>query len=182
MRSSSEIQIEIDLAEENYGKLDTLKKEREEAMMREWSEWQQSEADRLTAERNTDINKSKAAWVAVEQMLSEYGDDIAFLWNSYGEAKFLDSFKSELENAGYIENKEEREIREYRENTYRKKKINGTIRTLVYERDGYQCVNCGVRKDLSLDHIHPESKGGATTTENLQTLCRSCNSKKGVSL
>ena len=34
-------------------------------------------------------------------------------------------------------------------------------------------------EDLTLDHIIPESHGGHTTAENLQTLCRSCNSHKG---
>lgn len=28
------------------------------------------------------------------------------------------------------------------------------------------------------DHIKPESWGGETSLDNLQTLCRSCNSKK----
>ena len=34
--------------------------------------------------------------------------------------------------------------------------------------------------DLCADHIVPESKGGITALENLQTRCRSCNSKKGA--
>jgi 5-methylcytosine-specific restriction endonuclease McrA len=29
------------------------------------------------------------------------------------------------------------------------------------------------------DHVIPVSKGGALTFENVQALCRSCNSKKG---
>jgi hypothetical protein len=33
---------------------------------------------------------------------------------------------------------------------------------------------------LSADHVIPESKGGPTTLENLQTLCMRCNLKKGV--
>ncbi len=44
----------------------------------------------------------------------------------------------------------------------------------------YRCVSCGGFKDLTCDHIHPESKGGPTTLDNLQTMCRPCNSKKGV--
>ncbi len=63
---------------------------------------------------------------------------------------------------------------------YRKSKISQTLRTSVFERDAYRCVKCGSYKDLTCDHIYPESLGGKTTKENLQTLCRSCNSKKGT--
>lgn len=54
------------------------------------------------------------------------------------------------------------------------------VRELVYERDGHQCRECGTGEDLSLDHIHPWSKGGSDHPDNLQTLCRSCNSRKGA--
>ena len=48
----------------------------------------------------------------------------------------------------------------------------------VWRRDKGRCVYCGSGKELQLDHIIPFSKGGATTFENLQILCRSCNLKK----
>lgn len=48
----------------------------------------------------------------------------------------------------------------------------------VWRRDKGRCVYCGSDKELQLDHIIPFSKGGATTFENLQILCRSCNIKK----
>lgn len=59
--------------------------------------------------------------------------------------------------------------------------IGQALRTQVFERDAYRCRHCGGFKDLTADHVEPESKGGQTTLANLQTLCRSCNSKKGVS-
>ena len=61
-----------------------------------------------------------------------------------------------------------------------KAKISNSLRTAVYERDEYACVVCGVRKNLSVDHIIPESKGGPTTLENCQTMCQSHNSQKGA--
>jgi len=61
-----------------------------------------------------------------------------------------------------------------------KKKIPTHLRVKVFERDSYRCVHCSGWIDLCADHIIPESKGGLTAFENLQTLCRSCNSKKGA--
>lgn len=61
-----------------------------------------------------------------------------------------------------------------------KKKISSRLRLKVYARDNYACVHCGTNKDLTIDHIYPESKGGTKVFENLQTLCRSCNSRKGT--
>lgn len=52
----------------------------------------------------------------------------------------------------------------------------------VFARDDYRCVTCGTREDLTVDHIHPVSKGGTNDMENLRTLCRSCNSRKGAKL
>jgi hypothetical protein len=61
-----------------------------------------------------------------------------------------------------------------------RRKISSSVRELVYRRDGYRCVTCGADGDLSLDHIFPWSLGCSDTPANLQTLCRSCNSRKGA--
>lgn len=58
-------------------------------------------------------------------------------------------------------------------------KIPAALRARVYERDGHVCLHCGTTENLSLDHIIPWSKGGPDTYENFQTLCRSCNARKG---
>jgi hypothetical protein len=56
------------------------------------------------------------------------------------------------------------------------------LRTLVYRRDGYACVECGGDDvtQLTLDHRVPVSRGGGDDVENLRTLCRRCNSRKGA--
>ena len=52
-------------------------------------------------------------------------------------------------------------------------------RTRIYKRDGYECVYCGSKKSLTLDHVIPKSRGGENTWENLVTSCFKCNLKKG---
>lgn len=63
-----------------------------------------------------------------------------------------------------------------------RKKISNSLRHRVYDRDGWQCLRCGAVSNLSLDHIQPWILGGDDTYENLQTLCRPCNSSKGASV
>lgn len=60
--------------------------------------------------------------------------------------------------------------------------VNWRLRALVLMRDGGKCRLCGSSPHdgavLHVDHIHPWSKGGETTIENLQILCAKCNSGK----
>ncbi|KZE04176.1 HNH endonuclease [Bacillus mycoides] len=41
-----------------------------------------------------------------------------------------------------------------------------------------KCAICEEEKPLTKDHIKPLSKGGSDYIENIQPLCRNCNSKK----
>lgn len=56
------------------------------------------------------------------------------------------------------------------------------MKRAAYERQGGVCLYCGEHFELSemhADHIVPWSKGGTTTADNCQMLCRDCNLKKG---
>lgn len=53
------------------------------------------------------------------------------------------------------------------------------VKVAVFERDRHACRRCGATSDLTLDHVHPWSIGGPDTPDNLQVLCRPCNSRKG---
>lgn len=52
----------------------------------------------------------------------------------------------------------------------------------ILARDHYTCQYCGVmpsRKDLTIDHVLPRSRGGKTTWENVVAACDKCNGRKG---
>lgn len=61
-----------------------------------------------------------------------------------------------------------------------KKKVSHAVRKEVMERDAYRCQRCGGHRDLHLDHVIPESRGGDSTPANLRVLCASCNAEKGA--
>lgn len=52
-------------------------------------------------------------------------------------------------------------------------------RSLIYKRDDHECQYCGSKKELTIDHIIPRSRGGKDTWENLVACCYKCNIKKG---
>lgn len=49
----------------------------------------------------------------------------------------------------------------------------------IMKRDGNRCLYCGSRKNLTIDHVMPRSRGGRDTWENLATACNECNVRKG---
>lgn len=49
-------------------------------------------------------------------------------------------------------------------------------------RHGGKCVGCGERMPLTRDHIVPLALGGTHDIENIQPLCRNCNSRKWMKL
>jgi len=61
-----------------------------------------------------------------------------------------------------------------------KRAINSATRLRTFARDRYRCTGCGTWEALSVDHIVPESRGGSHEDDNLQTLCKPCNSSKGT--
>jgi 5-methylcytosine-specific restriction endonuclease McrA len=61
----------------------------------------------------------------------------------------------------------------------------------VLARDNYTCIYCGLRPgdtlrgraltktDLTVDHLHPRSRGGRDTWSNTACACYACNHRKG---
>ena len=52
-------------------------------------------------------------------------------------------------------------------------------RRAVFARDGWTCQYCGSRSNLTVDHVIPRSKGGASSWENIVASCAPCNRRKG---
>ena len=48
----------------------------------------------------------------------------------------------------------------------------------VLKRNDYRCVVCESQDNLNTDHIVSMCRGGLNVTDNMQTLCKSCNSQK----
>ena len=58
-------------------------------------------------------------------------------------------------------------------------------RSNVFLRDMFTCQYCNnvfEKKELTIDHLIPKSKGGITSWENVTTSCKSCNLKKADSI
>ena len=52
----------------------------------------------------------------------------------------------------------------------------------LVRRDGPACIWCGRapwRRDLTLDHVVPRSRGGHLTVDNAVLACRMCNRRRG---
>ena len=62
------------------------------------------------------------------------------------------------------------------------RKFSDKDKRTAYERQNGICPICGTHheiEEMEGDHIIPWSKGGKTTIDNLQVLCKKCNREKG---
>lgn len=82
----------------------------------------------------------------------------------------LDYFKIEHPNFELIAN-----IKKYRQETKTKEFLDK-----VYAKYTKECAVCGTTEDLTIDHILALSKGGTNDLDNIQILCVSHNSSKGI--
>lgn len=58
-------------------------------------------------------------------------------------------------------------------------KVAAFTRFNLFLRDEFRCQYCGVRGEMTFDHVIPRSRGGRTTWDNVVAACGSCNLKKG---
>jgi 5-methylcytosine-specific restriction endonuclease McrA len=73
-------------------------------------------------------------------------------------------------------------VKQYVQRKYKRQDFGTSLRRLIYKRDSYVCTYCRKpiysKRELSLDHIVPKSKGGSDLYNNLVTSCVKCNNKK----
>jgi len=64
----------------------------------------------------------------------------------------------------------------------RSAKGNFTPEQWIAKKDEYgnKCAHCGMTGKLTVDHIVPLKRSGNNYIENIQPLCKSCNSRKGA--
>lgn len=113
---------------------------------------------------------SKRMFDEFEQMLEEYRECIEhlFYWGCNDGSYIL----HEIQNFLNYEHKPSKKPK--------RKSISNRLKKQVFERDKYRCLKCKTHIDLSIDHIIPIIKGGSSRIDNLQTLCKPCNSSKGT--
>lgn len=90
---------------------------------------------------------------------------------------------SGLERVGYLSSDGSialwSKFRAGRYDDFRTKKEWHAIRHEVFVRDNFTCQYCGAYGvKLQCDHVHPISKGGSSTLDNLKTACMACNQSK----
>lgn len=51
-------------------------------------------------------------------------------------------------------------------------------RALILRRDDHRCQYCGADRNLTIDHVLPQSRGGGDTWDNLVACCYDCNNSK----
>jgi HNH endonuclease len=81
----------------------------------------------------------------------------------------------QLEQSGFIQPVAEHQL----ESRSRRLRLSDNVRAQVLLRDGARCRRCGSTLVLEIDHIEPVRAGGDDDFNNLQTLCRRCNRRKG---
>ncbi len=60
--------------------------------------------------------------------------------------------------------------------------ISKATRYHVWQRDLGRCTNCGVTRNLQIDHIQPVALGGDSHISNLRILCNNCNQRVAMKI
>lgn len=98
--------------------------------------------------------------------------------------RIFDIWKAELEDVWSRTTEQEQNewSRKHALTNRRKAHVSNELKREILERDLRTCRYCGKPMSKSteweFDHVHPFSKGGETTLENLVVACKECNQVK----
>jgi len=116
------------------------------------------------------------------------GIDWGFLYNDYHSNSSLNPVEIEKQIKSLMEDEDVNNKKGIYTYILSKEEKHLSIRAFTpkqireaYERQNGICVKCGEHFDLKgmeADHITPWSKGGRTTADNCQMLCKDCNRRK----
>ena len=129
-----------------------------------------------------DIEQERQINERVHKLIDDNAKDLAYYWH-YGDGEggyFIEEVVTRLRKAGYKVDNRIYGFCDKPVNPNPRKNIKASVRKMVMERDAYRCKHCESYVDLCIDHIHPVSRGGTNDPDNLQTLCRACNGRKGA--
>jgi len=132
----------------------------------------------------------KLAWEAVNDVLNDQADIVDENWALYSFEEWIETWSDAAAIAKLQDDQiiyatrfkfrapEIIRLKEFDNMPPSKPKC---TRAGIFTRDNYTCQYCGKvfkAKELNIDHVHPKSRGGKGTWENLVLSCISCNSKK----
>ena len=106
------------------------------------------------------------------EMIEEYHDVLSHMWNDFGDNGNHMTLLIEKAVSIKVNAKETASTKAKR------RKISNSKKKAVFENDKYRCVKCDSYIDLTIDLIIQIINGGSNDLDNLQTLCKQCNSSK----
>ena len=129
--------------------------------------------DKNGTPRDWCTGETAVAFYARDKILWETGSEIKIFrggWNDQGERSSV-TISSIIGVSGPVLGED-----------FFKRQSTYVERDILYARDRNLCAYCGAifsHGNLTIDHVHPKSRGGKNTWTNCVSACKRCNHHKG---